>query len=226
MSVQKHESHNKGSKRKTITIINSIVNFAENLEKSLSRPSLFEFNSNSKKAFDDLDIYYIKSDNIYSLKTSLGSINLKPHQETSLYYMMGLEQQIYTVSYTNNKKIKTDIELLSDTCELETLHYTNIGLLCDKVGAGKTYTILSLIKEQKSLELVNMVTRDCNSGSSIINVVEPRKKLNTNILLVPHGLVAQWEDCCKKTNVKYYTISKAQDVYNLGENCLFAKHKK
>lgn len=220
----------KGYKRKS-EIVNNAVALAETFEQYLSKQSLFEYNSNTKKAFPDFNIYYLNSNNIYNLSKSLGTINLKPHQETALYYMMGLEQQIYTVSYTNTKKIKQTNPVDGTVLEKdvnednESIHYTNLGLLCDKVGSGKSYVILALIKEKKSLESIQLINRESNIGSSIINFGESIKKLNTNILLVPHGLVAQWEDCCKKTNVKYYTINKAQDIFNLGENCLFAKHK-
>ena len=232
-----NESVEKKQKRKpdVSNYVNDVINMAETIEGMTNTGTLFEIDEHNKQAFSDLpDIYYLDKEKSYSLTRPFGIINLKPHQNTSLYYMRELEKQYYiTMTSHSSKKIKTDDTIEEEEEEEDkkefttSIHYTNCGFLCDKVGAGKSFVVLALIKENKNIEPSRIITMQTYCmGSRKVIFSKPAKKLNTNILLVPHGLISQWEDCCIKTNIKYYTISKAQDVYSLGETCIYAKKKK
>ena len=124
--------------------------------------------------------------------------------------MFGLENMYYDVM-TNNK--------LSN-------HYTNIGILSDHVGAGKSYCIMSLLKEAKSITPKNNIQfRDIDIGSS--NITKKNiNKLDTNLLVVPHSLIGQWSKYLEKSGLKFHSIQKAKDVFELGdETCKFKSSK-
>lgn len=191
---------------------------------------------NDRKPLSDYEIFYLDSEKIHTLSKPLGNVSLKNHQQTTLYYMLHLENQIYKTNtiprnidsqtktlVINNDNTDTDKNTYEDT-SLDSIHFTNIGLVCDKVGAGKSYCITSLISERKSLDLVSIPFRNTKIGSSEIKFEKVENKIDTNILLVPHGLVSQWEKYLKNSGLKYIVVRKAKDVYNLGINSIYA-HK-
>uniref|UniRef100_A0A6C0HLD6 RING-type domain-containing protein n=1 Tax=viral metagenome TaxID=1070528 RepID=A0A6C0HLD6_9ZZZZ len=234
--------------------VNGFKRLINNIQ-SITEP-LFTIDPNviNNKALANHDIYYLDSSKTYSLSCSLGEISLKKHQQTSLYYMINLEKQVYKVQYLQ-KTTPSPLPLaLSDSSVSDsvagiltippippippivdattatatshsTLNYTNVGLLCDKVGSGKSYIVTSLLKEKKSIEHIPIPYRNTTCGSSQIEFNQNKEKLDTNILLVPHGLVGQWEKYLSKSGLKYYVARKAQDVYKLANDCMFAKTK-
>ena len=113
--------------------------------------------------------------------------------------------------------------LPTDTINITNItnHYTNIGVISDRVGAGKSYCIMALLNESKTIKFNELQYRNIDIGSSNIT---PKKinKLDTNILLVPHSLIGQWSKYLEKSGLKYCVIQKAKDVYNLGDkHCKF-----
>jgi hypothetical protein len=155
-------------------------------------------------------IRYLDSSKIYNPRKKLGDYVLKMHQTTTLYYMIELEKMLYSVkTLTINKEIEY------------TEHYTNIGILSDQVGAGKSYCIMALLNENKDLITKNLPFRNNSIGSSNIT---PKKinNLKTNILLVPHSLIGQWSNYLDKSGLKYYTVQKSKDIYGIADNkCKF-----
>lgn len=177
------------------------------------------------------DLTYLDSNKQYSVRNPVGEYILKPHQTTSLYYMTQLEKQFYnTKTINSNPAIKKDIKTAEDipkdiniNIDIETIsnHYTNVGILCDKVGAGKSYSIMGLLSESKNLDSQYLQIRNNNYGSHNITV-KKMNKLNTNILLVPHSLISQWSKYLEKSGLKYHVIGKTKDIYDLGDDsCKF-----
>jgi len=167
-----------------------------------------------KLAFEG--IHYLDSKNIYHTTKSFGDYTLKMHQCTTLHYMIGLEKMKYDVKTISNTSNSTENNIVAHT-----QHYTNIGILSDQVGAGKSYCIMGLINELKSIKPIDLPFRRIDIGSSNIT---PKKinKLDTNILLVPHSLIGQWSKYLENSGLKYYVVQKAKDVYGLGDkNCKF-----
>ena len=164
-----------------------------------------------------IDLTYLDSSKQYSITKPVGEYILKPHQTTSLYYMTQLEKQFYNTKTVDKRFDKT----INDREENISNHYTNVGILCDKVGAGKSYSIMGLLSESKDLDSQYLQIRNSNYGSHNITV-KKTNKLNTNILLVPHSLIAQWSKYLEKSGLKYKVIQKAKDIYDLGnDECKF-----
>jgi len=156
------------------------------------------------------EIHYLDSNKLYTPKRQLGEYTLKTHQQTTLYYMLGLEKMLFDV-----KTLKAD-----NTID-HTNHYTDIGILSDQVGAGKSYCIMALLNESKTIIPKHLAFRNNYIGSSNITPIKINK-LNRNILLVPHSLIGQWSKYLEKSGLRYYTIQKSKDVYGIADNkCKF-----
>jgi len=161
-------------------------------------------------------IYYLDGVNKYSQTKPLGKYILKNHQLTTLYYMIELEKMLFNVK-TIDKNPKQEGAKL----EVETTHYTNVGVLSDKVGAGKSYCIMALLNEAKSFHIKQLPFRSATWGCNEIKTDE-FIRLDTNILLVPHGLVGQWKKYLESSGLKFYTIQKAKDIFGLANaDCKF-----
>lgn len=187
-----------------------------------NRETLFQFDETKPIAGNvayDL-IYYLDNNKIYTPTKTLGTYTLKNHQLTSLYYMRGLEQMLYDVRRTV-KNPEKEGEGEAKTKELNSTHYTNVGILSDKVGAGKSYCIMALINEAKSLTFKQLPFRNVNYGSNDIKLKD-FNKLDTNILMVPHSLVGQWKKYLENSGLKFMTIQKARDIFELADStCTF-----
>ena len=136
--------------------------------------------------------------------------------------MRGLEQKLFDVN-----RIVKNPDNPQDTLNINTTHYTNVGVLSDRVGAGKSYCIMALINEAKSITDKQLPFRDVNYGSNNIGFkMQKYNKLDTNILLVPHSLVGQWKKYLENSSLKFYTVQKARDVFELADNTCKFKGKK
>ena len=93
---------------------------------------------------------------------------------------------------------------------------TSVGIYADKVGSGKSVTILSRIMKQPILKpsseiLLNIFGKIIlrNSYNSIYNI-------KCNIIVVSHSIFIQWLSYIKNyTNLKVYCIKIKNDIYNL-----------
>jgi SNF2 family DNA or RNA helicase len=105
---------------------------------------------------------------------------LKPHQLTILYKAIQLEN-------TKESPYKKDDDTVKS-------FITKFGILCDKVGAGKSLEILSIIASNSKF------TADCSRTYSIpglmsYNIKSHKQEDNiipTNIIVVPHSVIEQW----------------------------------
>ena len=142
-----------------------------------------------------------------SIKTSL-----KPHQLTSLKKMIDMENtnRIEYEPENNNYKYILD---------------TNIGILADDVGYGKTLTALSIL-DNKNL-LPNNILNVISSNTTCLKVFENKENTSINICLVPHNIFFQWKKSIENhTLYKFSFISKKKDIitYNkeLNNNILIS----
>lgn len=123
-------------------------------------------------------------------------IKLKQHQRTLAHRCIMLEQ---------GKSINPAY----------TIH-TKFGVICDKVGSGKSYTILSILLLNKDIAIYNESSR-INSFASVL-VPESYgdiKSFKTTILIVPSPIIKQWVSYLENTTLKYVYIynQKSLDEY-------------
>lgn len=123
-------------------------------------------------------------------------IKLKHHQRTLAHRCIMLEQ---------GKQINP-----------EYIINTKLGIICDKVGSGKSYTILSIILLNNDIAIYNDSIR-INPFASVL-VPESHgdiKSFKTNILVVPSTVIQQWVSYLENTTLKYIYIynQKSLDEY-------------
>ena len=134
------------------------------------------------------------------------NIELKSHQLTILRKciehensgLATLDDAIISEKYTN---VKTDI-----------------GILGDKVGSGKSFVILALILVNPIPRLEYPITSSYGNGHVIMEVMN-KKWIDKpiNIIVVSHILLKQWSNYIKmfSDNLRCYVVNKKKSVDNL-----------
>lgn len=125
---------------------------------------------------------------------------------------------------------------------------TNIGILADSVGAGKTYITLGLIANKKSVKkfrenicfdnmlnmclnkipvdiitiITNYTTFDENNRHEFVLSKEDCHILDSNLIVVSHGIFHQWyKDIKKYSKLSIYPVRTKKDKLDIEE---FKKH--
>jgi SNF2 family DNA or RNA helicase len=132
------------------------------------------------------------------IQPSTISIPLMSHQKTIIKRMLDIED-------CDEYDIKYKPEYFSVN-EVDAKMQTNIGILADKVGAGKTLSTISIISMRPILK--DKMT--CCGGNKYmgLKVNLGKTNLNTNLIIVPSKLVPQWKAAfLKVTNLSVYPIS-------------------
>ena len=127
-------------------------------------------------------------------------IQLKEHQKALIYQARKLEEMKPFLISENKQMI------------------TQFGVICDHVGAGKSYEVLGTIAMSPSLpqqlNICSLTTKDNYVVFS--NLKTTPKKVDTNMIVVPHGVLKQWEDyIVKHTHMKVYIINTFQTLRNI-----------
>jgi SNF2 family DNA or RNA helicase len=142
------------------------------------------------------------------IQPSTITIPLMTHQKTIVSKMLEVEEfDEYEINY------KPDYY---STKTISGKMRTNVGVLADKVGAGKTLSTISLL----SIKPIIKEKMTCEAGNKYMNVRVnyAKTKLNTNLIIVPHKLVPQWKASFEKcTNLNVYCISTNGNIDKLIE---------
>ena len=136
-------------------------------------------------------------------------IDLMNHQKTMIYKMLEIELtgKIIVPNYSM-KKYTNMIGVSGDVAEIN----TNIGILGDKVGSGKTLMIITLLTIKKLIEARPVEL----GGTQFYSVkLQPSSSLiKTNLIIVPHKILPQWKDAFAKysPSLRVYTIGLNKDI--------------
>jgi hypothetical protein len=119
------------------------------------------------------------------------TIPLKEHQKTVIYHGRKLEN-MKPINISNNRQMMTQF-----------------GVICDHVGAGKSYEALGIIADSPSLHNRLALTPLTKRTSGYDLYDESKKvKVDVNIIVVPHGVFKQWSDyITKSTKLKVYCVN-------------------
>jgi SNF2 family DNA or RNA helicase len=90
---------------------------------------------------------------------------------------------------------------------------TQIGIIGDRVGSGKSYVILSLLLDNDITQKENCI-KAYGTNRVILSFKERNINLKTNLLVIPHNLTIQWENYINTftDSLKYLMISKEKTV--------------
>ena len=90
---------------------------------------------------------------------------------------------------------------------------TDFGVICDKVGSGKSFVILGLILYKKMLENCEIFPGISTNSDSLNITIKNNNYLPVNILFVPHTIYHQWvEYISKYTNLNFFGIKTKKDI--------------
>ena len=129
-------------------------------------------------------------------------LNLKPHQLAMIHTMLELES-----------KNKINIIGLQSIYDEHRTFETDFGSLCDKVGSGKSLIILGLIAKKKTLDFKDKCIQ--SYGSIIREYSRYTNNLPINLLVVPHGILNQWENYINdQTSLNCLFIKNIKDLQN------------
>ena len=100
----------------------------------------------------------------------------------------------------------------------ETNYFTSdFGAICDRVGSGKSLTVLGLISNKPIIEPTQKCFR--SYGNMVHLFSKTNLYLPINVIVVPHGIVKQWEDYITKfTKLKFMTIKNTKTFKEFSEN--------
>ena len=155
-------------------------------------------------------------------------LNLKPHQLTSLYKAIEMENKGELNYKLNNCYLNTNQNSNNEETFMDIKIGTNIVILGDKVGYGKTLLALSLIasNDLDNIHINPNCVKTFNNTYKSYNYLSITYKnkliqknpniLNTTLVIVPRGPVyVQWEETIKKnTNLKVLSITNLNFIKN------------
>lgn len=138
------------------------------------------------------------------------SIRLWPHQLAMFHRCRMLEtQKLPLDSFKSLTGIAKDDFLK-----------TQVGIIGDAVGSGKSYVILALI--QSTIASYNASENESTvkaygNNKVMMCFAEKCKTIKTNLLVIPHNLVSQWQLYIQNFNkdMKYMLVSKAKHLDNI-----------
>ena len=161
-----------------------------------------------------IDISYELTDESPKFKNKINTdINLKPHQLTLLQRCIDIEN--------NNIMLSDYPNILDRFCDISEEDYlsTDIGILGDAVGSGKSYVILALIKMNKQIKKEGKQLITYYGSNKVLISKSPRSVnyIDVNILVIPHLLTKQWCEYIEKfdSNTKYILVNKKKTIDNI-----------
>lgn len=143
------------------------------------------------------------------------NIILKDHQLTLLKRC---------IDYENEELHLKDFPLVSHngTKYANSRFKTRMGILGDRVGSGKSYVILALIKSNNIMNADNTIIKSYGLNNVVYYIPDSKRAISTNILLIPHNLCSQWEKYIKQFNPEMkYKIVNRQKVIDLMHETTF-----
>lgn len=85
---------------------------------------------------------------------------------------------------------------------------TNIGILCNNVGSGKSFIVLALILQKHKLnyeQVFNFI--------STVSLHIKKTFIETNIIIIHNAVTIQWESYIKQFDLKFKIIENKNDLF-------------
>jgi SNF2 family DNA or RNA helicase len=153
-------------------------------------------NDNQSNGHFDIDVDELTENHPRAPNPPGINITLKPHQQTLLARCMEYENSTIKLKQFNE---------LNPFVDERDYFKTNMGVLGDRVGSGKSYVILSLIVSNDITQKNNIIIKSHGFNKVMYYIHDKTTSIKTNMLVVPHNLAAQWEYYIKTFggNIKY-----------------------
>lgn len=138
-------------------------------------------------------------------------VTLKDHQLTILKRCIDFEnRQIHLHEFQSIAQRVTPHDSFS----------TNIGVIADRVGSGKSYVVLAIIKCNNICNNVKTVIRSSALNNVVYYMRNSNDILKTSMIVVPFSLCSQWEGYIKKFKggLTYKVINKSKTITEMTGN--------
>ena len=161
----------------------------------------------------DITINEITEDDVKSPNPDC-NILLKPHQLSLLYRC---------IKYENDSSLDLSIfKSLSDSPFIKSgnTFKTNFGVISDRVGSGKSYVILSIIKSNNIMDRKTTIVKSSGMNNVSFYFNDDKRVIKTNVIVIPHNLSSQWEQYIInfKTIQKYKIINRQKTLVAFEED--------
>ncbi len=156
----------------------------------------------------DLEVAELNETSQHTATPEGALITLKPHQETLLHRCIQFENDdILLNEYPQFR------ESIDDTHSLR----VNMGVIADRVGSGKSYVILSLIKSNDITQRQVQDVRSFGMNAMIFQRQNRETSLKTNMLVIPHNLPHQWDKTIQDygAGIKYLMMTRKKVFENV-----------
>ena len=136
-------------------------------------------------------------------------VELMNHQKTMINKMLEIESSgSIKISNYSIKSFSNMINITGNEAEI----LTNVAILGDKVGSGKTLMIISLLTIKK---IINDRVIEMGGNQFYSLKLKPSSPLlKINLIIVPHKILPQWKESFEKfsSTLKVYPISYNRDI--------------
>ena len=128
-------------------------------------------------------------------------ITLRSHQLTLLKRCL---------DYENNDQYLSTFSAIRDHVNPQDNFKTNMGVIADRVGSGKSFVILSIIGSNDITNRDTTIVKSTGINNFTVYIKDTRRTIKTNIIVIPHNLSSQWEGYIKMfgTIASYKIINK------------------
>lgn len=94
---------------------------------------------------------------------------------------------------------------------------TNIGVIADRVGSGKSYVVLGIIKNSTITNQNKTLIRSTAINNVVFYLRNNRSVIKCNIIVIPFSLCSQWEAYIKAFdgNLSYKVINKSKIISDM-----------
>ena len=114
-------------------------------------------------------------------------VELKRHQRAALHACMRLETESVPLSEIPELR-------RGGACHPADALRTKVGVLGDRVGAGKSFVLLGLLAATKGKAFEpGPAVRTYGGGRVVVTMRETTRSIGTTLLVIPHNLCGQWE---------------------------------
>ena len=162
---------------------------------------IFHNDLNENAANFDITVDELTEEHPRADQPSNCNIPLRPHQLTLLKRCIDIE---------NNTLRLKDFQSVADQVDERDTVTTRVAILGERVGAGKSYVILSLIKMNNIVTKEDRIIKSYGLNNVIFSLVQKNKVIPTNLLIIPHNITAQWVGYCNafSNDLKYIVVNK------------------
>lgn len=154
----------------------------------------------------DIDVYELDEEHPRMPTPPNATIKLKPHQQTLLARCKQFE---------DGSILLKEFQGVAENHDAQDYMKTNMAILGDRVGAGKSYVILSLIISNDITCKANDIIKSHGHNKVLYYFHDRSMSIKTNLLVIPHNLSTQWEYYIKSFGCNLtYKIVKTQKIFD------------